>query len=502
MRQIYTEAQEVIAWVGPLEDERLSDEYLLHLPSANLWCSLLANESDNSAETIQRILKDLPVTRKKGLQAFNAFFGFSYWTRVWIIQEITVSTAVRILYGDLDFLWEDLVKVISVLETAASQYQILDGYSFQGSMHLFKFYEHSLIKRRPISLLEALLWSRRTHATDPRDKIFALLGLCYDGPTFVPLPNYKQPLESIVVDMSRKMIQLNRSLDIVALRGIGARKGKSSLPTWAADWPTMWEGNITLQEDHVLQAPSSCKINPVLEDSNRLLLKVNGRLYCTVINTTTAMWPYFYTMSGEGSQQNATSNKNIDDTPCTIDVAFRDEIWQTLTISEKGLSRPTFGSKWFSQLWLPEGRASIQNTALIDWLDENAGFEIRGHSLLQWSQMSETDEYESAEEDKAQFSQIKITLNKALEDILGSGMKLACLERGGQVGMGMVHPNVQEADEIFDLNGCSIPLVLRMKASGSGGNSYSVVGGAWMNRIFESTSKTGTKSDFQTLVLI
>jgi len=62
---------------------------------------------------------------------------------------------------------------------------------------------------------------------------------------------------------------------------------------------------------------------------------------------------------------------------------------------------------------------------LIDWLDEIAGFEIRGHTLFQWSQMSGMDKNEGSEAAMSQFSQTIPILNKALEDILGSGMRLA-----------------------------------------------------------------------------
>jgi hypothetical protein len=62
-------------------------------------------------------------------------------------------------------------------------------------------------------------WSYQTIATDPRDKIFGLLGLRHDGDTYIPIPNYKQPLEEIVMDMSKRMMIFNRSLDLMCLRG-------------------------------------------------------------------------------------------------------------------------------------------------------------------------------------------------------------------------------------------------------------------------------------------
>ena len=49
------------------------------------------------------------------LQALERFFDEEYWKGVWIIQEIMVVSKVRILYGELDFPWDDVASVLLVL---------------------------------------------------------------------------------------------------------------------------------------------------------------------------------------------------------------------------------------------------------------------------------------------------------------------------------------------------------------------------------------------------
>lgn len=90
--------------------------------------------------------------------------------------------------------------------------------AFLKATHLAEFRDRFAAKREPISLLDAMSWSYQTLATDPRDKIFALLRLCHDGPTYVPVPNYKQPLEEIITDMSKAMMSFGRSLDLMCLK--------------------------------------------------------------------------------------------------------------------------------------------------------------------------------------------------------------------------------------------------------------------------------------------
>jgi hypothetical protein len=96
--------------------------------------------------------------------------------------------------------------------------------------HLAEIQDRFMVKREPIHLVDALQWTTKTLSTDPRDKTFSLLGLCHDGPTFVPVPNYQQSLETVLIDMSKTIMRMNRSLDLICMREIGPQ-GVSILPT-------------------------------------------------------------------------------------------------------------------------------------------------------------------------------------------------------------------------------------------------------------------------------
>jgi hypothetical protein len=87
-----------------------------------------------------------------------------------------------------------------------------------------------MVKCEPIHLVDALQWTTKILSTDPRDNIFSWLGLCQDGPTFVPVPNYQQSLETVLIDMSKTMMRMNRSLDLICMREIRPQ-GVSNLPT-------------------------------------------------------------------------------------------------------------------------------------------------------------------------------------------------------------------------------------------------------------------------------
>jgi hypothetical protein len=179
IRQIYSSVYEPIAWVGPIEGSPII--------TAELQKPRNISPPAKTASATEETSGD-------GSDHFSSFpnlvelFHHRYWMRVWIIQEITVASTVRILYGDQVLLWKDLLKLLSILEVKEAAYKTSHGLP----LHLLKFHERYATQlQTPISLFEALKWSLPTQATDSRDKIFALLGLCHDGPTYVPVPNYR-----------------------------------------------------------------------------------------------------------------------------------------------------------------------------------------------------------------------------------------------------------------------------------------------------------------------
>ena len=252
MRQIYSRAEKVLAWVGSCSNP----------VKATVTSAAIASFSKASYRR----------TSEEALDAMKDFFNEEYWRRVWIIQEITVASTVKMLYGDLDFTWTKLASVLEALhkypvqEWGESELDV-SGTGI-GASHLLKFREHWIDTNKPITLLQAMLWTLHTKATDPRDKIFALLGLCHDGFRLVPIPNYKQPLESIISEMSKLTFSRTRSLDLMCLKGTGTMlKDSTGLPSWAPNWPNLWSSNTTLHEKEILRSPTTLDLDPVLDNS-------------------------------------------------------------------------------------------------------------------------------------------------------------------------------------------------------------------------------------------
>ena len=95
-------------------------------------------------------------------------------------------------------------------------------------------------------LLAAIYKSRRAQASDPRDKVFALRGLTFDGAILLPSPSYVRSLENTCIDLASQIVRTSSSLNILLLRS-------SQSSTWVPDlfdgnaWKPWWRSSSVQQ---------------------------------------------------------------------------------------------------------------------------------------------------------------------------------------------------------------------------------------------------------------
>jgi hypothetical protein len=423
-----------------------------------------------------------------GWDIIEEFFSNAYWRRVWVIQEVTVATKVTVLCGTCEIPWDDVATILTKWRKTPESVP-LGKRSYLKAMHLVDFRDRFRVKREPISLLDAMRWSYQTEATDPRDKIFALLGICHDGATYVPVPNYKQPLEEIIADMSRAMMSYDRSLDLMCLKGTSLDK-EGRFPSWTPNWANLWSGSLhsmTVHEADYENWHANFSFDPILEGSTDKYLKVEGRPCGLITQLTSEM-----ARPGPNGQLTLTPeirepwiSTSLHTLTHENQVLIRDSIWETLTM---GLLHSKMNVEeaalCFSKLWTPEGRGAVRNYALIEWIDRNAWFEYLTWTLRDWSQVrsmiptpprkdwrsisggyqqqSQGNGSTSSEKGKGNFVRKLDIFIETIEKVLGSGMRLAVVECwGGPEELAMVPPGTRRNDELWMIKGCSVPMVLR-----------------------------------------
>ena len=83
-------------------------------------------------------------------------------------------------------------------------------------------------------LKELLAHSRHRNTSDPRDKIFAYIGLA--NPAYGIVPDYSHPIDRVLLDTTVKIIETENSLDILWHAAASETQHTASLPSWVVDW--------------------------------------------------------------------------------------------------------------------------------------------------------------------------------------------------------------------------------------------------------------------------
>ena len=176
--------------------------------------------------------------------AVDKLFERPWWSRTWVVQEIWLSTNAILQCGGTTLKWKTLQKAMDYSEAWDDM-----GYHVQNTPRSKSW---NTLKRRyglaihiakqrllGSSHLSDLLWNTwDREATDPRDKVFAVLGLLQQGADGAPPPptaDYSKPVDQVYREAAAYIINSKGSLDIL-LAACALDGEESSLPSWVPDW--------------------------------------------------------------------------------------------------------------------------------------------------------------------------------------------------------------------------------------------------------------------------
>ncbi|KAL9625192.1 MAG: hypothetical protein Q9160_000594 [Pyrenula sp. 1 TL-2023] len=253
MKQIYSRSELTYAWLGKdelgvigraiffLQVLLLDHTKLVDLPHSHSplppWESDTPIFATPSVATRRILPNDCQRCLLEGnFRALKAFLDLEYWKRRWIIQEIAAAPQVQIMCGNERIDLHAMSTAISRCE--ASCYwieEVRSSYEYLKTVLTFRSQYQSSSK---LLLIQAIQQSRDSLSTDPRDKIFSLLGICGDGTELVlDELRYQYPAEVLVCNITRAVIRKTGCLDLIVTKSTyNTMQNLRELPTWTPDW--------------------------------------------------------------------------------------------------------------------------------------------------------------------------------------------------------------------------------------------------------------------------
>jgi Heterokaryon incompatibility protein (HET) len=244
MADIYKSARRVTAFLERVDNAHLVQSLFteLHFKMEGLGYSAEALKREYTRES-----------RRAEWEALAEFFGNEWFRRIWIIQEAAHAKELNLFYGNICMDWEYVSRTIAVIsnrqlletlqpsgdEDSCFSNSLRDILIGVGNLDTMLEFRGDINYNRKFDLGMVLKTCARFNATNPRDKVYAVLGLTTDSSRALIQPNYDESYDTASIYIYAMLVILNfgaKPLEALTGAGIGLKRTLKGLPSWVPDW--------------------------------------------------------------------------------------------------------------------------------------------------------------------------------------------------------------------------------------------------------------------------
>ncbi|KAK4062432.1 hypothetical protein Trihar35433_9253 [Trichoderma harzianum] len=196
-----------------------------------------------------KFLADFPPDHLTQLsEALRRTLLVSWWDRIWVVQEAVVAKQLTVRYGNVEISWGLLAEVATLLHDWKSSYAGHPSYIPTSDLKVFNLFSRvsdldhfreNWRRSQGIDLLSLMRHFGHRKASDDRDRVYALLGLC--NQTTEIRPDYWLDVKEVFMAPIIETIRNTKSLSV--LYGDHSRKTRRDIPSWVPDWSTELDEN-------------------------------------------------------------------------------------------------------------------------------------------------------------------------------------------------------------------------------------------------------------------
>ena len=460
MRHIYESATCTHIWLGePADNTTVAIRMLKDL--AGEWKR--QEEAPNAEEIFQIPSTQLLQWDDKERASVSSFLHRPWFTRIWCVQE-AASTPPAIAHCGTDrILYNDIVFIASRLHlkgatNAFHNINALCRVEYPGirQTQMVQHYWQMRHAGMEVTLADILSWTQDLSFTNPRDRIYALLGLAVDGEDPLLLPDYRLSPEEVFLRTATCLIVKRNSLEL--LYGLSLPRLHSSLPSWVPSFHGRKVVNSFHSVSEIAQFDACASRSPEVSlQRNTKVLSVLGAVIDSVSATTDACfenveaWKLDTQETATGFLSWVSQAENLSEIlqPYTATAEPLEEaIWRTLCTDHtaNGMApAPSYFGLCF-RVWRYEAERRLSNTF------ESSNHEVTAPAMqsLQTEITERVPESFKNQKASTDFGQVMAST---------SVRQRFCVTKCGHVGK--VPVNARVRDRICILFGGPVPFLLR-----------------------------------------
>ncbi|KAL9579730.1 MAG: hypothetical protein Q9212_004932 [Teloschistes hypoglaucus] len=265
MGEIYSSTKQVIAWLG-LGDAK-SDKAVDFVEM--LFKEIQDMKRQRKQPTLAPLMASAPrlrtflpeIQRERKWDALSVLLRNTWFERVWVMQEVIMACSqmaedarpedhTLLSFEKRTISFDKLAEVLAILERDHLVRNLIydrensDGTKDQGTdppgvnaLRLFSSFRELRDQAVPVQLSTALDRSWRFKATNPRDKLYAVMGFCDDCADARLRPNYDTDVEDIYRVWTTVLLERPHEHALpLPMAGVGLRRSQPKLPSWVPDY--------------------------------------------------------------------------------------------------------------------------------------------------------------------------------------------------------------------------------------------------------------------------
>jgi hypothetical protein len=456
MGNIYSHARKVLVWLG--EEDNTDCQALDMIKGLKKYFDQRSKATPASDKTMLETIAIDPNLPLHGWKHVTRLFYRAYFRRLWVIQEVANAREAILVYGRKTLPWDDLANAVGILVWL----QTMPGVQrpelptadalVKCNVMLIESCRKQVAKGEGLSFFDLLFYTNVFHTSEPRDRLYSLLGLPICEFEWVPLPDYR--LSTADVFRNFTVLDLVHNKSLRTLSWVASDRMDQQLsavkPSWVPDWnqPEGLPVFSFMAHGHGAgtSAGGSTKVDASANE-DKTILTIKGRATAPIQFLGKQRSAFYEDASLE------VPSFPSDFTDPVVDVE-REWFTDCLTVLAKGRSGPF---QQLKDLLLSDAYEEFLRTMCCDWDPPHQSAAtnamIQQLKMATWGLKGLLKDWDPAEAYRTVISQ-GTTFRK----------RFCCLEDGR---LGWVPGGAAIADVVCVSNGAKAPHLLRPLADGT-----------------------------------